>query len=120
MYLRCSSVFFFCVLLQSDNEFKGTKFATFMVELKKGSFKLVTTCYIQYESKGVTFTFYHHHFESEIQIQYYCILRIHACVPLKFPLKKKNYLRSIFFLYINLWQEGSILRGKKQSNVKVL
>ena len=73
------------------------------------------------ESKGVTFTFYRRHFESEIQIQYYCILRIHACVPLKFPLKKKNnYLRSIFFLYINLWQEGSILCGKKQSNVKVL
>ena len=27
------------VLLQSDNEFKGTKFATFMAEFKKGSFK---------------------------------------------------------------------------------
>ena len=34
--------------------------------------------------------------------------------------KKPNYLRSIFFLYINLWQEGSILCGKKQSNVKRL
>ena len=33
------SSFFFFVLLQSDNEFKGTKFATFMAELKKGSFK---------------------------------------------------------------------------------
>ena len=77
---------------------------------------------IRCESKGVTFTFYHHHFESEIQIQNYCILRIHACVPLKFPFlkKKNNYLRSIFFLYINLLQEGSILCLKKQSNVKVL
>ena len=46
MYLRCSSVFF--VLLQSDNELKGTKFASFMAEFKKGSFKQVTTCYIQY------------------------------------------------------------------------
>ena len=64
--------------------------------------------------------FYHRHFESEIQIQYYCILRIHACEN---PLKKKqtnNYLRSIFFLYINLWQEGCTLCGKKQSKVKVL
>lgn len=36
-----SLVFFrvFFVLLQSDNKFKGTKFATFMAELKKGSFK---------------------------------------------------------------------------------
>ena len=78
---------------------------------------------IRCESKGVTFTFYHLHFESEIQIQYYCILGIHACVPLKFPFMKKqtnNYLRSIFFFYINLWQEGCILCGKKQSNVKVL
>ena len=34
--------------------------------------------------------------------------------------KKNNYLRSIFFLYINLWQEGCTLCGKKQSKVKVL
>ena len=27
------------LLLLSDNEFKGTKFATFMAEFKKGSFK---------------------------------------------------------------------------------
>ena len=27
------------VLLQSDSEYKGTKFATFMAEFKKGSFK---------------------------------------------------------------------------------
>ena len=64
--------------------------------------------------------FYHCHFESEIQIQYHCILRIHTCVPLKFPLQKKNYLRSSFFLYINLWQEGCTLCGKKHSKVKVL
>ena len=40
--------------------------------------------------------FYHCHFESEIQIQYYCILRIHACVPLKFPLQKK---KKFLFVY---------------------
>ena len=44
VYLRCSSVFTRdCItyyVLQSDNEFKGTKFATFMAEFKKGiSFK---------------------------------------------------------------------------------
>ena len=44
--------------------------------------------------------FYHHHFESEIQIQYYCILRIHACVPLKFPLKKKKQLFKVYFLFV--------------------
>ena len=42
-YLQCiSGVLHFLqetVLLQSDNEFKGTKFATFMAEFKKGSFK---------------------------------------------------------------------------------
>ena len=51
----------------------------------------------------VTFMFYHCHFESQIQIQYYCILRIHACVPLKFPfLKKKSKLLKIFFLFASI------------------
>ena len=57
---------------------------------------------IRCESKGVTFTFYHLHFESEIQIQYYCILRIHACVPLKFPFMKKTnkQLFKVYFLFL--------------------
>ena len=39
---------------------------------------------IRCESKGATFTFYHLHFESEIQIQYYSILRIHVNVEVRF------------------------------------
>ena len=65
---------------------------------KRGALsKLLHT--IRCESKGVTFTCYHRHFESEIQIQYYCILRIHACVPLKFPLLKKKIFK-VYFLFV--------------------
>ena len=67
---------------------------------KRGAFsKLLHT--VRCESKGVTFTCYHRHFESEIQIQDYCILRIHACVPLTFLfLQKKKQLYKIYFLFV--------------------
>ena len=45
-----------------------------------------------------------------------CVLRIHACEPLKFPfLKKKSF--KIFFLFASIGGKKTILCDKKRSKV---